>query len=56
MVIRDGTKSSSFETMIFSNNIQKGPVKGVTRKSKIVYIMVLLDVKYNVAMESQSCQ
>ena len=37
--------------MIFSYNLcKKGPVKRVTSKSKIVYIIVLIDFKYQVAI------
>ena len=41
--------------MIFIDNLyKKGPVKMVTSKSKIVYIMVLINFKYIVAMVSKS--
>ena len=47
---------------LFENNdfqfttFKKGTVKGITSKSRIVYIMVLIDFKYKVAMGSESCQ
>ena len=37
-------------------NKKKGPVKRVTSKNIIVYIMVLIGFKYKVAMASQSYQ
>ena len=33
---------------------KEGPVKRVTSKSKLVYIMLLIDVKYKIAMATQS--
>ena len=35
---------------------KQGPVKRNTSKSKIVYVMVVIDFKYKVAIASQACQ
>ena len=62
MVIADGSKSSSYGNKYLKNNDfqftihKKGPIKRVTSKCKIAYIVVLIDFKYKVAMASESCQ
>ena len=45
-------------TMIFRDNIQERPSQRVTSTcmSKIVYIMVLIDFKYKIAMAGHSYQ